>query len=64
MEDEYPLHIKYDLQDVYATTYKVSLKATRQPREDNEINIDLPAYFVNYREKKHWIFIKGPTTNY
>ena len=59
MEDEYPLHEKYDLQDVHATTYKVIIEANRQPREDEEINSDLPAYFVYYRENKYWVFIKG-----
>ena len=63
IEDEYPLHEKYDLQDIYATTHKVIVKASGQPREDKEINIDLPAYFVFHREKKHWL-IKGPTSNF
>ena len=39
IENEYPLHEKYDLQDVHATTYKVNIKATRQPRKDEELNI-------------------------
>ena len=63
MENEYPSHEKYDLQDVHATTYKVILKATRQPREDEEINIDLPA-FVYHRENKHCLLIKGPTSKF
>ena len=46
IEDEYPLHEKYDLQDVNATTYKVIIKATRLSREDEELNIDLPVFFV------------------
>ena len=64
IEDDYPLHEKYDLQDVYPTTYKAVVKATRQPRDEEEINIDLPAYFVYHSENKHWIFIKGPTSKY
>ena len=64
MENEYPLHEKYDLQDVYVTTYKVIVKATRQPREDEEININLPAFFVYHRENKHWLLIKGPTSKF
>ena len=56
-----PLHEKNDLQDVHVITYKVIVEATRQPREE-EINIDLPAFFVYHRENKHWIFIKGPTS--
>ena len=51
----------YDLQDVHATTYKVIVETTRQLRKDEEINIDLPAFFVYHREIKHWIFIKERT---
>ena len=64
MENEYPLHEKYDLHDVYATAYKVIVKATRQSREDEEINIDLPAFFVYHWENKHWLLIKGPTSKF
>ena len=64
MENEHPIHEKYGLQDVHDTSYKVIVKATRQPREDEEINIDLPAYFVYHRENKHWLLITGPTSNY
>ena len=55
IEDEYPLHEKYDLQDVHATTYKVIIKATRIPREDEELNIDLPVFFVYQKENRHWL---------
>ena len=55
MENDYPIHEKYDLQDVHATTYKVIVEATRQPSEEGEINIDLPAFFVYHRENKHWL---------
>ena len=64
IEDEYPLHEKYDLQDVHATTYKVIIKATRLPREDKELNIDLPVFFVYQKENKHWLQIKGPTSKF
>ena len=64
IEDEYPLHEKYDLQDVHATTYKVIIKATRIPREDEEINIDLPVFFVYQKENRHWLQIKGPTSKF
>ena len=47
-----------------STPYKVIVKATRQPREDEEINIDLLAYFIYHRENKHWLLIKGPTSKY
>ena len=49
IEEEYPLHEKYDLQ-VHATTYKVIIKATRLPREDEELNIDLPVFFIYQKE--------------
>ena len=64
IEKEYPLHEKYDLQDIYATSHKVIVKAARQPREDEEINIDLPAYFLYQRENKHWLLVKGPTSKF
>ena len=64
IEDEYPLHEKYDLQDVHATTYKVIIKATRLPREDEELNIDLPVFFVYQKENKHWSQIKGSTSKF
>ena len=62
IEEKYPLHEKYDLQDIYAATNKVIVEASRQPREDEEINIDLPAYVVYTRENKHWLLVKGPTS--
>ena len=64
IEDEYHLHEKYDLQDVHATTYKVIIKAIRLPREDEELNIDLPVFFVFQKENKHWLQIKGPTSKF
>ena len=64
IEDEYPLHEKYDLQDVHATTYKVIIKATGLPRGDEELNIDLPVFFVYQKENKHWLQIKGPTSKF
>ena len=64
IEDEYPLHEKYDLQDVHTTTYKVIIKATRLPWEDKELNIDLPVFFVYQKENKHWLQIKGPTSKF
>ena len=64
MENEYPLHEKYDLQDVYATANNVIVKATRQPREGEEINIDLPAFVVYHRQNKHWLLTKGPTSKF
>ena len=63
IEEEYPLHEKYDLQDIYATSHQVIVKA-RQLREDEEIIIDLPAYFVYQRENKHWLLVKGPTSKF
>ena len=53
-------------QDVHATTYRVIVEATQQPREDEKINSysDLPVFFIYYRANNHWIFMKGPTSKY
>ena len=64
IEEEYPLHEKYDLQDVTSTKYKVIAKAQRLPRDDEEINVDLPVYFVFHRDNQHWTLIKGPTSKF
>ena len=63
IEEEYPLHEKYDLQ-VISTKYKAIAKAQRLPRDDEEINVDLPVYFVFHRDNQHWTLIKGPTSKY
>ena len=63
-EKEYPLHEKYDLQDVISTKYKAIAKDQRLPRDDEEINVDLPVYFVFHRDNQHWTLIKGPTSKY
>ena len=34
------------------------------PRDDEEINVDLPVYFVYHRDKKHWTLMKGPTSKF
>ena len=44
--------------------YKVIIKATTLPREDDELNIDLPVFFVYHKENKHWLQIKGPTRKF
>ena len=64
IEEEYLLHEKYDLQDVIPTTYKAIAKAARLPRDDEEINIDLPVYFVYHRDNRHWTLVKGPTSKF
>ena len=64
IEKEYPLHEKYDLQDVTSTKFKAIAKAQRLPRDDEEINVDLPVYFVYHRDNQHWTLIKGPTSKF
>ena len=64
IEEEYPLHEKYDLQDVTPTKFKAIAKAQRLPRDDEEINVDLPVYFVYHRDNQHWTLIKGPTSKF
>ena len=66
-EEEYPIHKKYDLQDALSNKFHghdvAIIKAQRIPEED-EMNIDLPAYFLHRTWKKDWLLIKGPTSKY
>ena len=66
-EEEYPVHEKYDLQEVLSNKLHGNdvaiIKAQRIPEED-EMNIDLPAYFFHRPWKKDWLLIKGPTSKY
>ena len=64
IEEEYPLHEKYDLQDVTSTKYKAIAKAQQLPRDDEEINVNLPVYLVFHRDNQHWTLIKGPTSKF
>ena len=64
VEEECPLHEKYELQDVTSTTYEAITRAARLPREDEEYNVDLPAFFVYHRDNKHWILVKGPRSKF
>ena len=64
IEEEYPLHEKYDLQDVISTKYKAIAKPQRLPRDDEEINVDLPVYFVFHRDNQHWTLTMGPTSKF
>ena len=63
----YPIHEKYDLQDALSNKFHghdvAIIKAQRIPEED-EKNMDLPAYFLHRTWKKDWLFIKGPTSKY
>ena len=60
---EYPLHKKYDLDDVLTDKLEnrncryVIIRAYRQQWEKENINVDLPAYYKNT-----WFFAKGPTS--
>ena len=66
----YPIHEKYDLQEVYnvrmMNSDTVIVKAQRLQRPDEMINIDLPALFMyklNTSDKK-WVMVKGPTSKF
>ena len=66
----YPIHEKYDLQEVYnvrmMNSDTVVVKAQRLQRPDETINIDLPAFFMyklNASDKK-WVMVKGPTSKF
>ena len=63
IEEEYPLHEKDDLQDVHATTYKVIIKATRLPREDEGLNVDLSIFFVYQKENTGYRSRGQPTSS-
>ena len=45
---------------------KYVVKANRLPRSEEELNVDLPAYFRDiYKEddpRPRWLFVKGPTS--
>ena len=67
----FPLHEKYDLDEVVSGTIKDKrkyyiVKANRLPRLEEEINVDLPAYFMHIHKEKdprpRWLFVKGPTS--
>ena len=66
-DEEYPIHEKYDLRDALSNKLHGNdvaiIKAQRIPEED-EMNIDLPAYFLHRTWKKDWLLIKGPTSKY
>ena len=59
-EREYPLHKKYDLQDVYSVKYKAIIKDNRLQWDDKDFNVDLPVFFVYHRDNQHWTLAKGP----
>ena len=67
-KEEYPLHEKYDLQDALSNKLHENdvaiIKAQRLLREEDEMNIDLSAYFLHRPWKKDWLRIKGPTSKY
>ena len=65
---EYPLHEKYDLDEVvtdkleYRDCRYVIIRAYRQRREET-INMDLPAYFIYFiDDEPTWFFAEGPTS--
>ena len=64
MGDEYPLHEKYDLQDIHTTTYKLIIEATWQPREGEDIRNDLLAFFIYHWENKILDFHQGAKNKY
>ena len=67
-EEPFPIHEKYDLQDALSNQLHgkdvAIIKTQRLPREEDEMNIDLPAYFLHRPWKQDWLFIKGPTSKY
>ena len=67
----FPLHEKYDLDEVVSGTTKdrrryYIVKANSLPRFEEEINVDLPSYFMHIHKEKDpktkWLFVKRPTS--
>ena len=62
----YPLHEKYDLQEVHGCMFwrfdAHIIKANRIDRPDETINVELPVYFLYQAELKGWLVIKGPAS--
>ena len=56
----YPLHEKYELLDVTSTKYKAIVRAATLQKEDEEYNVDLPAYFVYHRDTRQGTNIQVP----
>ena len=65
---EYPLHENYDLDEVMTDKLEnrdcryVIIRAYRQQREEESINVDLPAYIYFIDDEPAWFFAKGPTS--
>ena len=62
---QYPLHEKYDLNDVVTDqqpnkTKYIIIRAYRQLLEEEKFNVDLPAYFIRFLETSEWYLAKGP----
>ena len=67
-EEPFLIQEKYAVQDALSNKLHgkdvAIIKAQRLPREEDEMNIDLPAYFLHRPWKQDWLFIKGPTSKY
>ena len=66
---EYPLHEKYDLDEVVIDqqpdkTKYIIIRAYRQLRQEEKFNVDLPAYFIRFIGTSAWYLAKGPTSKY
>ena len=63
-EKKISLHEKYDLQEAVSNKLHgrdvAVIKAQKILRED-DLNVDLPVYFLHRSWMKNWFFIKGPT---
>ena len=43
---------------------EVEVRAARLPREDEDNDVDLPAFFVYHRDNKYWTLVKGPISKF
>ena len=67
-KEPYPIHEKCDVQEALCVqirkTNAVVIKAQRLQREDEDINVDLPAFFLHQPWAKTCKFIKEPTSKF
>ena len=66
---EYPLHEKYDLDEVVTDqltdkTRYIIIRAYRLPRQEEKFNVNLPAYFLCFLGSPMWYLAKGPKSKY
>ena len=66
IREPYPLHEKYDLQEVHGCKFSRFdahiIKVNRIDPPDETIKADLPVYFLYHADHQRWLIIKCPTS--